>query len=97
MTTTNLWAVHVEGPDDILAMPSKADAEKYANHLNAAYEQFTRRPDHDSELDPRWHGVVIPWDGTTAEHDAYLAELREDDEVMQAAAFLGIDMTAATS
>jgi hypothetical protein len=32
--STELWAVHVEGPDDIVAAKSKEDAEREADNLN---------------------------------------------------------------
>ncbi len=32
--TTELWALHIEGPDDIYAMPSKEAAENHARILN---------------------------------------------------------------
>jgi len=32
--TTELWCVHIEGPDDIVAMPSKAAADIVAKKIN---------------------------------------------------------------
>lgn len=31
---TTLWALHIEGPDDFYAMPSKAAAQAHADILN---------------------------------------------------------------
>lgn len=70
---SDLWAVHVEGPDDVLAMPDAVEAEKQAEQINAAYERFAARPDA-SELDGRWHAVVIPWPYDAEGHAESLAE-----------------------
>jgi hypothetical protein len=79
--TTDLWAVHVQGPDDILAAASKESAEEQAAAINRFYEEFQRRLTA-SEFDPRWHAVVIPWDGTAEEHARYLTELTADGGYM---------------
>lgn len=84
MTTTEmpeLWAVHVQGPDDILAAASKEAADKQAAEINAAFQQFQRRAGA-SDFDPRWHAVVARWDGTAEEHARYLAELESDGGYM---------------
>lgn len=70
---TELWAVHVEGPDeDVIAAASFDEAADIAGQMNAAYELFTQRPDA-SEADAKWHAVVIPWDGTPQEHAEEMA------------------------
>jgi len=69
--------MHVQGPDSIIAMASKEDAEREAQQLNTAYEEFKKRPDA-SENDARWHAVVIPWDGTGQEHAEALADVDGD-------------------
>lgn len=82
MTTaedTQLWAVHVQGPDSVIAQPSRQAAETYVAEINQAYEVLAQRPDA-SEADPRWHGVVIPWDGTPQQHAEELARLAEDPD-----------------
>jgi hypothetical protein len=76
---TELWAVHVEGPDDMLAMPDRSFAESYAQTINALYERFTQRPDHDAYLDPRWHGVVVPWPYSAESHAESLTEQAEEN------------------
>lgn len=68
-----LWAVHVEGPDDVLAAADRADAETHANAINEWYARWSTRPDADPGLDPRVHANVIEWDGTPEDHAADLA------------------------
>ncbi len=72
-----LWAVHVEGPDDIHAATDRASADQLAAGYNAAYEQFAKRPDANAEHDAHWNAVVIPW--------PYSAEAHADSLVRQAA------------
>lgn len=92
MSDSDLWAVHVQGPDDILAMPSRAAADAYAADVNAAYEQFKNRPDA-SKYDASWRAEVIGWDGTPEEHAEDLTRLATDPEFARVAAALGIDLT----
>lgn len=80
-TDTALWAVHVEGPDSIIAQPDRDTAVKCADEINAAYVKFTQRPDHDPDLDARWNAVVVEWDGTAAEHAEELARLADDPDI----------------
>lgn len=35
-----LWCIHVPGPDDILAMPSKEVADNFAARHNAAMDEY---------------------------------------------------------
>lgn len=71
-----LWAVHVEGPDDLYAAFSQEDAERHANELNAI-----KVPDGISIS-----AVVIPSPWGAVEHWQYLAEQeREHVESMRAA------------
>jgi hypothetical protein len=51
-----LWAIHCQGPDDILAALSKGQAEAEAALLN---KQFPG----DDDLPPVC-AVAIPWEGT---------------------------------
>ncbi|HBS64033.1 MAG TPA: hypothetical protein DEB32_15255, partial [Stenotrophomonas sp.] len=53
-----LWAMHLQGPDDVHAAPSKSEALEVANAIN---REFAR-----SQVKP--YAVVIPWAGTAAEH-----------------------------
>jgi hypothetical protein len=68
-----LWAMHVLGPDDIVAMPDQATAEAKAAEVNAIAEMLRQRPTA-SDLDPHLSAAVIEWTGTAAEHAADLAE-----------------------
>jgi hypothetical protein len=70
---TELWAIHVHGPDSIIAMASKEDAEREAAEVNVAYETFKNRPDA-SPLDARWHAEVVPWPWSAEEHAETLSE-----------------------
>jgi hypothetical protein len=72
-TDTTLWAMHVLGPDDIVAMPDRATAEAKAAEVNAIAEMLRRRPTA-WDLDPHLSAAVIEWTGTAAEHAADLAE-----------------------
>lgn len=67
-----LWAVHIEGPDSVIARPSKDDARRDAAELNAQYVKYKQRPDA-SEDDARWHATVVPWHGSAKEHAEALA------------------------
>ena len=63
MTTTEqtlprLWGIHLEGPDDVYAMPSQSAAQEHADILNAEFEQ---------------RGIpirvkVIPWEHSAEDH-----------------------------
>lgn len=72
MTETELWAVYIEGPDSIRAMPSKDAAEKRVKELNAGYAQYAG---HQAERIAKWHAEVVSWTGTAEEH-----ALELDDE-----------------
>lgn len=75
MTTTEtpeLWAVHVEGPDDLFAVASRKDAEAQAEEINVWREAFAKRLG-DVQPDPNWHAVVVPWAGTAEDHARALA------------------------
>jgi hypothetical protein len=68
-----LWAVHVQGPDDIIATSDKAEAEKYAAGLNDWYEQRSKEPDFDPKTFPRVHAEVIEWPYAQAAHAESIA------------------------
>lgn len=72
-----LWALHMEGPDSVIPMASKEEAEAKAKETNDAYELFKQRP-NASEHDARWHGVVIPWPYSAEGHAEALAERTDD-------------------
>jgi hypothetical protein len=72
VTEPELWAVHVEGPDDVIAAADRAEANTKAAEINQAWEEFRQRPDA-SENDPRWRAVVVPWTYGAAEHAEEIA------------------------
>lgn len=67
MTEPELWAVHIEGPDDVIACADRAEADTRAAEINQAWAQFRQRPDA-SDNDPRWHAVVVPWTYGSDDH-----------------------------
>jgi hypothetical protein len=58
-----LWAMHLHGPDDVHAAPSKAAALEVANAIN---REFAR-----NEIKP--YAVVVRWTGSAEEHSASVA------------------------
>jgi len=67
-----LWAVHVEGPDDVLAAASEAAAIAEAEEINA---YFARRAAEDpSPYDPTMSAKVIGWPFSPERHAKSLAE-----------------------
>ncbi len=59
-TRTELWCVHLEGPDDMLPAPSKEEAEAMAVLLNCAIARRMR-----IELCDIPKAVAKPWPLTT--------------------------------
>lgn len=59
-TVEKLWAVHVLGPDDILAMPDRETAETVAAQINGVAQDFASRPSA-SDLDPHVSAEVVEW------------------------------------
>jgi hypothetical protein len=72
-----LWAVHVAGPDDVLAMPDRGTADGWAEQINLVAKQLRARPDA-SPLDPQISATVVEWDGTAEEHAEEWAEFVAD-------------------
>jgi hypothetical protein len=66
---TDLWAVYVAGPDDVIAAPSKAEAEAEAQRLNDWFPTLQRGP-----LSPTLHATVVPWPYSPEGHAADLTE-----------------------
>ena len=64
-----LWCVHIHGPDEVHAMPSRAAALERANELN---EIFGQHP-HE-EGDPIMRAVVIEWPHSANAHKQDLAD-----------------------
>lgn len=65
---STLWAVHIEGPDDIIATVDRDEADQQARQINDWYTAVTKRPDFDAETFPRVHADVIEWPFSPAAH-----------------------------
>lgn len=85
MTDTTLWMLHIQGPDDIVAAPSKVQAEAVAAAFNAYWGDYLAKqraasvaegkpPDHW----PTITAVVAEWDGTPTAHAKNLAQYWPD-------------------
>jgi hypothetical protein len=73
-----LWAVHVQGPDDIVAEQSRESADRNAAILNQWYEDRTKEPDFDPKVFPRIHAEVIEWPYAREVHADALVRQAED-------------------
>lgn len=85
MNNATLWMLHIQGPDDVVAAPSKAQAEKVAAAFNAYWSEWLgkkraasvaegRNPDHW----PTINAVVVEWDSTAKAHAKSLAQYWPD-------------------
>jgi hypothetical protein len=63
-----LYAVHVQGPDDIIAAPSKREAEVLADKLMSATLEVLQGRECCVSME------VITWPGSAASHAKQLAE-----------------------
>ena len=70
-----LWAVHIQGPDDIVAMISKKAADAYASEINTAYE--AEALSRNGAL-PYMHAIVTPSPWLAAEHWRRCAQIQEE-------------------
>ena len=70
-----LYAVHVQGPDDIIAAPSKRESEVLADKLNVFFAEIKKER---GENYPTIDAVVIAWPGSAASHARQLAEDWDD-------------------
>lgn len=64
-TPTELWAIHIQGPDDLYAMPCKEAAESHAAILN---DEFKARKIERGENYPSITVAVVPWTGSAEAH-----------------------------
>ncbi|WP_260428241.1 hypothetical protein [Burkholderia sp. Bp9031] len=78
---TKLWMLNIQGPDDVVAAPSKEDADKVAVAFNAYWDAYLAKQRAQSVADGRnpdhWPtvtAVVIEWDGTANEHAESVAK-----------------------
>jgi len=69
-----LWAVHVQGPDDMIAMTSRATADQHAAEINTLYE--AQSLGREGTL-PRMRAVVVPSPWSALEHWRHCAETQE--------------------
>ena len=72
MSDNKLWAVHVQGPDDVHACESREVAEATANALNKMIDHVS------SPMSPICRATVIEWPYTKEE---WLKELQNMPEV----------------
>lgn len=70
-----LWAVHVQGPDSIIAMPDLETAEKRAGEWNAMFaDMMAKLPESRRRFAPTMHAEVIPYTGGVRGHAKQIAE-----------------------
>lgn len=70
--TTALWCVHIIGPDDVIAYPNRAAAEREARLINDAMAKHMA----SRAADPNWPALraeVTAWPHSAAAHAADLA------------------------
>jgi len=75
MSGTKLWMLHIQGPDDVVAAPSKDEAETVAAAFNKVHGDYlakqratTAAAGGDPDNWPTVHAVVVEWDSTEAAH-----------------------------
>jgi len=75
MSSAKLWMLHIQGPDDVIAAPSKDDAEKVAAAFNAHWGAYLAKQraasvagGKDPDNWPTINAVVAEWDSTPAAH-----------------------------
>lgn len=62
MTQKQLWALLIEGPDDLYAMPSRKDAEAHVTILSPHFERINGNS--GVTLNPK----VVPWPYSPESH-----------------------------
>lgn len=75
-TESQLWAVHLEGPDDVYPAPTKEEAEAACTLINGAIARQTGRSETPMVTAKAivWPGSVDTWASTV--HDFFPALLR---------------------
>nr|WP_023842422.1 hypothetical protein [Burkholderia sp. M701]BAO18879.1 hypothetical protein [Burkholderia sp. M701] len=75
MSDPKLWMLHIQGPDDIVAAPSKEQADRVAEAFNAFHGEYAnkRRAEiaasgGDPDNWPNVTAVVVEWAGGPSEH-----------------------------
>jgi hypothetical protein len=82
-----LWMLHIQGPDDVIAAPSKTEADKVASGFNAYWGEYLEKqraasvaegknPDHW----PTISAVVVEWDSTAKAHAKSVTQYWPDYE-----------------
>ncbi|KVE06601.1 hypothetical protein WI91_09160 [Burkholderia vietnamiensis] len=73
--------LNIQGPDDVVAAPSKEDADRVASAFNAYWSAYLAKQRAQSVADGRnpdhWPtvtAVVIEWDGSASEHAESVAK-----------------------
>lgn len=73
------WAVHVQGPDDIVAAADRTDADRLASEINEFMAQMMGRSDASPHA-PKILAVVVPWKWTAEAHAEALTRQAEAGE-----------------
>lgn len=68
-----LWAVHVQGPDDIIPAPTHAEAEAACVLLNAAWARIPKQG--EEHVWPR--AAVVQWPHSRDAHEKARHEFRQ--------------------
>lgn len=71
---STLWAVHVQGPDSLIAQPDKATAEQRADEWTRMAAQVRERAIAEGMDLPNLVCVAAPWPYDPASHAEELAE-----------------------
>jgi hypothetical protein len=71
--TVDLWAVHVVGPDDLLAAPDHDQARSLAKRLR---DYFATWP--VDEYRPHMNAIVVVWPHSADAHAKEVARLRSE-------------------
>lgn len=73
MTDTKLWAVHIEGPDDVHPAPDEETAKRWAAGFNVWADGLEKHPHR-----PRMKATVQPWSHSAELHREYSQAAREE-------------------
>lgn len=71
---SNLWCVHIQGPDDIIAMVSKEAADLEAAKINKSVGRMWQ------EGDPEINAIATIWPGSAESHASELKEISSDSK-----------------
>lgn len=83
---SELLAVHVEGPDDIIAVASREEGEKLATEINQAQTDLISNADDQTRgLYPAVHASIVPWEWGPGAHAEMLIEQQEEEKRIQKA------------